>query len=115
MKRLTLHAASPGGQDPVGPGAAFRCNDPERLRHVRRPVKDGGIVNFVISGVKAMHSLNPLETAATLWRNLAKGAAFDASLTLGFGDEGVSDAAAKLEQAKAGASIDIAAEFGDPL
>ena len=116
LKRLTLHAASPeAAKTLLALALPFGATTLSASATVGGQVKDGGIVNFVISGVKAMHSLKPLETAATLWRNLAEGAAFDASLTLGFGDEGVSDAAAKLEQAKAGASIDIAAEFGDPL
>ena len=42
-----------------------------------------------------------LTPAATLWRTLADGANFEASVTLDFGATGAADAAAKLEQAQA--------------
>ncbi len=118
LTRLTLRAGSPeGARRLLGLALPFGAATLTASATVSGNVKEGGKVSFAVSGIKATHSLKPLDTAAALWRNLAEGASFDAAVMLGFGDEGVADAAAKLEQAQtqADATVGVNAEFGDPL
>jgi hypothetical protein len=118
LERLTLKAQKPDDARSLL-GLALPLNAPTltATANVSGQVKEGGTVNFAVTNVKASHSLKPLETAATLWRTLGDGASFDASVTLEFGATGAADAAAKLEQAQAlaASTIDVQAEFGDPL
>jgi hypothetical protein len=118
LLRLTLHAASPeAARNALTLALPFGAATLSASAKVGGKVREGGTVNFVVTGVKANHSLKPLETAATLWRSLADGAAYEASVDLDFGGGVVADALAKLQQAQveaeAGASVGLTAEFGD--
>jgi hypothetical protein len=122
LRRLTFNATSPdAAKTLMALAVPLGASSLEATALVSGKVKDGGVVNFSVNGVKATHSLKPLETAATLWRNLVEDASFSADLILGFGDDGIADAASKLENAKTGAQtksgtvIGLSAEFGDPL
>ena len=76
--------------------------------------RDGGQINFIASGLKLGHSVNPVEIANRLLKAMGDDQSFEAQLDLDFGDRGLPEAAARLEQAQGGApeGLSITAEFG---
>jgi hypothetical protein len=77
-------------------------------------LKDGGTVNFLAADVKHNSPLKPVDVAGVLRRAMREDGTFEAALSLGFGDAGLQDAGAKLQQAQetAGEDVGLQAEFG---
>jgi len=77
-------------------------------------LKDGGMVNLVVSNVKHNSPLKPIEVAKKLLRAAQDGGMFSAELVLDFGGQPASDTAAKFEQAQTQAvdGVGLEARFG---
>jgi hypothetical protein len=62
------------------------------------PLKDGGTMSFSASEVKPSHPMKPLEIAQRVFGALAEGAAYEAQLSLDFGEAGRLGLDAQLEE-----------------
>lgn len=114
LRRLTLKAEKIDAAKTLGSlGQPFGAKALSLTVLASGTLKDGGTVNFMVSDVKHNHALKPLDTASTLLRALEDGATFEATLALDFGDDGLSGAAAKLQNAGDTASdaVTVEAEF----
>ena len=78
--------------------------------------KDGGTIDFAVSGVKLNLSIRPFQVAQTILNSLTDGATYEAQLTLLFGTKGRTgtlDALTRLAN-DAPDGISIEATFGAP-
>ena len=115
LRALELRATSPESADKL-----LACAQPFGAHTLTLSVqaggalKEGGQVNFAVSGVKHNHPLNPLDMAKKLLRGTPDGGVFHASLTLHF-DTPQDNIAAKFQQAQAQAvtGLTLNAQFGE--
>lgn len=121
LTRLTLRATSPDAAKSLL-ALALPFNAPTLTITVQTggALKEGGMVNFSASNVKASHSSKPLETAAALHRSMHESATYNAQLALDFtanGANGADNAVARLEhaQAQAEGKVNLTAEFGESV
>jgi hypothetical protein len=63
-------------------------------------LKDGGMMNFMASGVKPTHPAKPLSTAQTVFNALAEGSQYEAELVFNFGEDGRTGMAQQLDQVR---------------
>ena len=72
------------------------------------------MMQFIATDLRHNHPSKPLDTAEKLSRSMAEGFQYDASLSLEFADEGLTDASDKMQEAfdSAQDSVRVQAIFG---
>ena len=117
LRRLTLTADNPqSAQSLIAVAQPLSARQLQLNVTTGGELKDGGEVLFLAEGLRPGHTLRPLEKAAELHRALKDGGHFHAELTLDFGGDGRTGAAAQLERAAGTApeDVQVEAEFGAP-
>jgi hypothetical protein len=112
---LTFRARSlPAAEKLVACAQPFGAQALTLAVQVSGVLKDGGKVNFSVSGAHHNAALKPLDMARTMLRGTTDGTAFQAQLALDLGEAGQRDTASRFAQAQAQApaGVELEARFG---